>query len=313
MNGFVRAFPEPVSAATVVERVGLPAVLQGDPARVAAGIAPLGPGQAGALSFCDAVDARDRVAASPSSVVITAAGSGARPRAGQTLIEVEDPRAWFVLAVVALLPGTGRPPAPAPGVHPCARVDASAEVAPSAAIGEGVAIGARTLVGPGAVVYADSTIGADCCIGPNAVIGWVGLAYHRERSGRRLFFPHLASVRLGDGVDVGANACICRGMLSDTVIGAHAKIGSLVYVSHGVVVEENAWISAAGAIAGHSRIGAGALVGIGAVVVDNVAMAPDTLVGGGSVVTRDARAGEKLFGVPARHVPTIRRFGPTPR
>lgn len=303
----------PLPAATLVGRVGLPAVVLGDSARAAAGIAPLVPGHAGALSFCDAIDARDRVALSPSSVVVTPAGTGVQPRSGQTLIEVEDPRAWFVLAVAALLPGVGRPAAPAPGISPGAHVDPHAEVAPSAAIGDGVTIGPRTLVGPGAVIYEDSTIGADCCIGPNAVIGWVGLAYHRDRSGRRLFFPHLATVRIGDGVDVGANACICRGMLSDTLIGAQAKIGSLVYVSHGVVVEENVWISASGAIAGHSRLGAGALIGIGAVVVDNVVMAPDTLVGGGSVVTRDARPGAKLFGVPARHVPTIRRFGPTPR
>jgi UDP-3-O-[3-hydroxymyristoyl] glucosamine N-acyltransferase len=313
MTGFVRSFLEPLAAETLVARVGLPAVLRGNPMRSAGGIAPLGPGLPDALSFCDATDARDRVAASRSSIVVTVSSGGAQPRADQTLIEVDDPRAWFILAVAALLPGVGRPAAPGPGIHPGARVDPGAEVAPSAAIGDNVTIGPGSLVGPGAVVYADSTIGAGCCIGPNAVIGWVGLAYHRDHSGRRLFFPHLATVRIGDDVDVGANACICRGMLSDTVVGAHAKIGSLVYVSHGVVVDENAWISASAAIAGHSRLGEGALVGIGSVVVDNVAMAPDTLVGGGSVVTRDARAGEKLFGVPARHVPTIRRFGPTPR
>jgi UDP-3-O-[3-hydroxymyristoyl] glucosamine N-acyltransferase len=313
MSEFVRPLPRPLAVSALVEHVGLGASVAGDPSRAIGGIAPLAPGCAGALSFCDVDDAAKRVAASASAVVIVAAGSGAAPGPGQTLVVVEDPRAWFIGAVERVLPGTGRPPTPAPGIHASAQVDPRAEIAPSAAIGAAVIIGPGTLVGPGAVVYADTIIGADCCIGPNAVIGWVGLAYHRERSGRRLFFPHLARVRIGAGVDVGANACICRGMLSDTVIGAQAKIGSLVYVSHGVEVGENAWISASGAIAGHAHLGADALVGIGAVVVDNIAMAAGTLVGGGSVVTRDARPGEKLFGVPARHVPTIRRFGPTPR
>ena len=48
-------------------------------------------------------------------------------------------------------------------------------------------------------------------------------------------------------------------------------------------------------------------------VVDNVAIDAGVLVGGGSVVVRHAAAGEKLLGVPATAVPSMRRFGPTPR
>jgi UDP-3-O-[3-hydroxymyristoyl] glucosamine N-acyltransferase len=154
-----------------------------------------------------------------------------------------------------------------------------------------VVVGPRTRIASGAVLYADCEIGADCVIGPNAVIGWVGLAYHDRRSGERSFFPHLAGVRIGNGVDVGAQACVCRGMLSHTTIGDDAKIGSLVYVSHGVVVDARAWLSAGTAVAGHATIGAGTLLGIGSVVVDNVRLDAGAIVGGGSVVTRHAPTG----------------------
>jgi UDP-3-O-[3-hydroxymyristoyl] glucosamine N-acyltransferase len=116
-----------------------------------------------------------------------------------------------------------------------------------------------------------------------------------------------------DRVDVGAHACICRGMLSHTTIASDAKLGSLVYVSHGVVIAARAWISAGTAIAGHATIGANALLGIGSVVVDNVGVGADVMVGGGSVVIRDASARSKLHGVPAQPVAAMRRFGPTPR
>ena len=212
-----------------------------------------------------------------------------------------------------LLPGAARPREPRPGVDPGARVDATAEVSPLAAVGAGVSIGPGTRVGPGAVIYEDCTIGAQCVIGPNAVIGWVGLAYHDCRDGRRLFFPHLGRVRIGDRVDVGANACVCRGMLSDTIIGDQAKLGSLVYIGHGGVVEANAWLSAATAIAGHSSVEAQALVGIGTVVVDNVTIGARALLGAGSVVTKDVAPGDTQVGAPARTVPKARRFGPTPR
>jgi len=72
-------------------------------------------------------------------------------------------------------------------------------------------------------------------------------------------------------------------------------------------------VSAASALAGHSSVGANGLLGIGAIVIDNVALEAGVIVGGGGVVTRPAATGEKLVGVPARHTPARRRFGPTPR
>lgn len=313
MSVFVRALNAPVTAAALAPRLGSGAVIEGDPARTATGITGIGPGAPHTLAFCDLPPVAERVARSPCAVIIVASGADAVPRPDQTLIRLADPRQGFIDAVEALLPGSARPRAPAAGIHPDAVVARDADIAPTAAIGARVVVGARACVGPGAVIYHDCILGDDVCIGPNAVVGWVGLAYHTDSNGRRHFFPHLGGVRIGEATDVGAGACICRGMLSDTVIGRQVKIGSLVYVSHGVVVGDGAWLSASAALAGHSHVGAEALIGIGAVLVDNVDLAAGVMVGGGSVVTRDAQTGEKLVGVPAHPVPKMKRFGPTPR
>ena len=312
MNAFVRPLPRPATAREICERLS-PASLTGEPGRRIRGVGALSCAEPDVLTFCDATDAADRLATTPAAVIIVAAGIGAEPRFDQTFILVEDVRAAFIDTVAALLPGSERPVDPPPGVDAGARVDASASIAPTACIGPGVEVGARTRIGPGAIVYADAKIGSDCVIGPGAIIGWLGLAYHDRKDGRRSFFPHLAGVRIGNGVDIGAQACVCRGMLSHTTIGDDAKIGALVYVSHGVVIEARAWLSAGTAVAGHARIAAGALLGIGSVVIDNVTLGAGVLVGGGSVVTKRAEAGTKLHGVPAHPVPTMRRFGPTPR
>jgi len=311
MNEFIRPLPRAMSVRAVLDLVPGASAIAGDPQRIVCGVGALSPGHRDALAFCDARDAPERVAASAASVI--AVPFPMQPGPAQTLVVVDDPRVWFIQAVEALLPESSRPAEPAVGTHATARVHADAVVSPAAAIGEGVSIGAGTRVGPGAVIYAGCTIGAGCSIGPGTVIGWVGLAYHQGKNGRRAFFPHLGSVRIGDWVDIGANSCICRGMLSDTIIGNSAKIGSLVYLSHGTTIGDNAWVSASAAVAGHSAVGDNAVLGIGAVVVDNVAIGPDVIVGGGAVVTRAAVAGEKLVGVPARHAPDLRRFGPTPR
>ncbi len=311
MSDCFRPLDQATSANAIKSRISGIASIVGDPDRPVLGLAALLPGHRNTLTFCDGVDAQDRLAASSASVV---AVSGAlKPTKDQTLLIVDDPRAWFIRAVEALLPDSSRPREPAIGIHPSARVHADAQVSGAAAVGEGVSIGPGTRVGPGAVIYAGCTIGANCCIGPGAVIGWVGLAYHQGKDGRRAFFPHLGSVRIGDWVDIGANACVCRGMLSDTTIGDSAKIGSLVYLSHGTTTGANAWVSSSAAVAGHSHIGATSVLGIGAIVIDNITTEPGVIVGAGGVVTRAAMTGEKLVGVPARHTPALRRFGPTPR
>ncbi|HEX6793186.1 MAG TPA: DapH/DapD/GlmU-related protein [Casimicrobiaceae bacterium] len=312
MTDFARELSQPVTAGAVAERVP-GASLIGNPDRCIRAIGALSSRAADVLAFCDAARADDRLRGSTAAVVIVSQSIGARPNDDAAFIAVDDVRAAFIDVVESLLPGATRPLDPAAGIDPSARVDESASVSPLAYVGVQVRIGARTRVAPGAVIYDDSEIGDDCVIGPNAVIGWVGLAYHDRADGRRSFFPHLAGVRIGDRVDVGAHSCVCRGMLSHTAIGDDAKIGSLVYVSHGVVIAPRTWLSAGTAIAGHATVASEALLGIGAVVVDNVDLGAGVVVAGGSVVTRAASAGTRLSGVPAQPVGTMRRFGPTPR
>jgi UDP-3-O-[3-hydroxymyristoyl] glucosamine N-acyltransferase len=314
MSGFIRSLLEPVSADALERRIPVKATIVGQRERRIHGIAPLDPGCDHALSFCDPGEgAAERIRLSNSSVVIAPRSAGAIPSSKQTVIVVDDPRAWFIQALAELLPPAQSPAEPEAGIHPRAEVHPDARISTTAAIAERVRIGPRTFVGPGAVIYADTIVGANCVIGPGAVIGWVGLAYHEDGHGAKHSFPHLGGVKTGDWVDIGANACVCRGILSDTRIGDNVKIGSLVYIGHGVVVEDNVWISASTSIAGHSHLGEASLIGIGTTIIDNVMTEPDVLIAAGSVVIRDARAGEKLAGVPARPVPALRRFGPTPR
>ena len=310
-ESFVRRLSHPTTVREVARALPGCGVEGGD--RPIAGIGSLGSMQPDVLAFCDAPRSADLLTATRASVVIVAKEVAARPRADQTFLRVDDVRSEYIDIVEALRPGSQRPQDPHPGVDVSARISARAFVASSASIGANVEVGERSRVGPGAVIYDDTVIGRDCVIGANAVIGWVGLAYHDRIDGTRSFFPHLAGVRIGNRVDIGAQTCVCRGMLSYTLIDDDAKIGSLVYVSHGVVIGKRAWLSAGTAIAGHASVEHDALLGIGSVVIDNVTIEAGVLVGGGSVVTKNAQAGSKLYGVPAHPVPSMRRFGPTPR
>jgi UDP-3-O-[3-hydroxymyristoyl] glucosamine N-acyltransferase len=310
--GFARALAQATTARAVCDQLPRAALI-GNPDRPIHAIGALSAHESGVLAFCDAARAPEHLAHTRAAVVIVSNTLAAMPRAEQTFVAVDDVRSAFIDIVEALLPRSRRPADPAPGIDAEAVIGEGAAISPLACIGRRVRIGAGTRIGPGAVLYEDSEIGRDCVIGPGAIIGWLGLAYHDRVDGRRSFFPHLGGVRIGDRVDVGAHTCICRGMLSHTTIASDAKLGSLVYVSHGVDIAARAWLSAGTAIAGHATIAANALLGIGSVVVDNVGVGADAMVGGGSVVIKDASAGSKLHGVPAQPVAAMRRFGPTPR
>lgn len=309
---FARSLPRAMTAHDIAGALASASIV-GDPARVVDAIGSLTTVRPGILAFCDAADAASRVERLQGAVVLVPADLRLRPGPDRTLIAVADVRAAFIDLVSWLVPDAARPRDPAPGVDGSARVDTTASIAPSACIGARVEIGARSRVAAGAVVYEDCVIGSDCVIGPNAVVGWVGLAYHDRQNGERSPFPHLAGVRIGHRVDVGAQAAICRGMLSHTTLDDDVKIGSLVYVGHGVTVGAGAWLSASASIAGHAAIGDRALLGIGTTVVDNVRLEPAVVSGAGSVVARSVPAGTTIQGVPARPVPAMRRFGPTPR
>src|SRR3954463_9111901 len=125
---FVRRLPGPTTAVAVATL--LPGCrLEGHPERPIAGVGSLASTSEHVLAFCDATDAAERLAATRASVIIVPSSAAVAPRADQTLLVVDDVRAAFIDAVGVLLPGSERPPDPAPGVDPAARIDTSARVA----------------------------------------------------------------------------------------------------------------------------------------------------------------------------------------
>ena len=108
MGEFFRELPQPVAVDAFVARLPGSATIVGAGGRRIRGIAPLSPGRNEGLSFCDPEGTPERVRGSRSSVVIVTSRADLQPRAEQTLIMVEDPRAWFIRAVEALLPAVGR-------------------------------------------------------------------------------------------------------------------------------------------------------------------------------------------------------------
>ena len=73
-------------------------------------------------------------------------------------------------------------------------------------------------------------------------------------SGRWEKIEQLGRARLGDDVEIGANSCVDRGALGETLIGNGTKIDNLVQIAHNVRIGERVVIASQTGISGSTVI-----------------------------------------------------------
>lgn len=276
---------------------------------------PLGTAEPDAITFCRAGHPRaaEMIAASKAAVVVCGPELASRePLAAKTLVAVAEPRLEFLRVVekwFAL-------PKPAPGIHPSAVVDSGAKIDASAHVGPGCNVG-RVEIGAGSVLYGNNhlydgvKIGRNVLVQAGTVIGSPGFGYERNDEGEWEHFPHIGGVTIEDDVEIGANTCIDRGTLADTVVKRGAKIDNLVHVAHNVIVGEHAVIIGTAQIAGSVVIGDHAWVAPSATIINGVKIGRETTIGLGSVVVKDVPDYAKTMSQPAALLPE--RFWNKPR
>jgi len=183
-----------------------------------------------------------------------------------------------------------RPAAPR-GIHSSAVVDATAivdataSIGPLAWIGPGASVGAQTRIGARVVVADGCHVGERCIVHPGAVIGADGFGF-APNDGRWEKIEQLGAVRIGNDVEIGANTCIDRGALDDTVIEDGVKLDNLVQIGHNVRVGAHAAMAGCVGIAGSARIGAYCTLGGGAIVLGHLELADHVHISAATVVTR---------------------------
>jgi UDP-3-O-[3-hydroxymyristoyl] glucosamine N-acyltransferase len=268
---------------------------------------------------------RKLLADSSAGAVILAANESAHCQ-GAALIS-SDPYVAFAKIAALFEPPEQR----APGVHPSAWIDPSAEIAESASIGPHCSIGARSSIGAGAMLGPGCVVGEDCSIGagahliaritlvarvrlgsrvrvhPGAVIGADGFGLAMDR-GQWIKVPQLGGVVIGDDCEIGANTCIDRGAIEDTVLGDDVRIDNLVQVGHNVVIGDHTAVAGCAAIAGSARIGRYCLIGGGVGIVGHLSICDKVTLTARSLVTASIDTpGQYSSGVPLQESRLWRR------
>jgi UDP-3-O-[3-hydroxymyristoyl] glucosamine N-acyltransferase len=291
----------------LVERFG--GQLVGDPNLTVTAIAPLDSAGASHISFLSNSKLRALAAQSQAAALIlsplddptvAATFDGAR-------IVTTNPYAYFARTAQYFVSLTEV--VPAPGVHPSAvvapgaRIDPSAHVGPHATVEEGAVIKAGAIIGAGCFVgreaeigegtqlFANVTFHARCRIGARgivhsgAVIGTDGFGFANE-GGVYIKIPQTGAVVIGDDVDIGANTCIDRGALADTVIEDGVKLDNQIQIGHNCHIGAHTAMAGCVGVAGSARIGKHCTFGGAAMVLGHLEIADNVHISSGSMVSR---------------------------
>lgn len=272
------------------------------------GIAPLDGAGEGSISFLSNPRYQAQLATTQATCVIVAPAFAEAASARGAAIVTPDPYLYFARLTQWWAARTR--PARQPGVH------ASAVVAAGATLGEGVEIGPLAVIEAGAVIGDHASIGAHCVVERNARVGEhtrlaprVVLGYGCRIGARGLvhsgvvigadgfgFAPskqgyvkieQLGNVSIGDDVEIGANTCIDRGALADTVIEDGVKLDNLIQIAHNVRIGRNTAMAGCGAIAGSTTVGANCTIGGAANIIGHLNIVDGVHISACTLVTRD--------------------------
>ena len=276
-----------LSLAFIVESLG--GALSGNPALQIQGLAPLESAQAQHISFLSNPRYQAQLRSTHAACVIVSPAMQALAPEGLALIVADNPYLYF--ARLTQLWRSHQPRVRLPGIHPSAVVDASAQVDASASVGPLCVVEQGARIGPGTVLKSRVTVGEDCVIGARCilhagvVIGADGFGFAPDGE-RWEKIEQLGAVRIGDDVEIGANTCIDRGALQDTVIEDGVKLDNLIQIGHNVRVGRNTAMAGCAGVAGSATIGEHCTIGGGAVVLGHLTIASGVNISAATVVTK---------------------------
>ena len=209
---------------------------------------------------------------------------------------------------------------------PVAKIEADAYIASTAKIGKGcyighgvviednVEIGDNCVIEANAVIAHGCKVGNNCRIGNNASIAYCLMGndcyiYTGARIGQDGFgfsvidgqhkrIPQIGRVIIGDDVEIGANTCIDRGALDDTIVGKGTRVDNLVQIAHNDKIGNYCILVSQTGIAGSCTLGDYVVCGGQAGLADHINVGAGAQIGAQSGVMRDIEPGAIVIGTP---------------
>jgi UDP-3-O-[3-hydroxymyristoyl] glucosamine N-acyltransferase len=275
--------------------------VEGNENAVVSTFAKIEEGQEGAITFLSNPKYTPYIYETKASIVLINEDVELEKPVSATLIRVKN--AYECVAKLLQMYAASLPKKT--GIHPLAFVAESAEIGkdvyigPFTYVGEGVKIGDGSMINPNVTIYDGCQIGKNVTIHAGSVIGADGFGFAPNTEGYEKI-PQLGIVIIEDNVEIGANTCVDRSTMGQTIIHKGVKLDNLIQVAHNCEIGENTVMSAQVGMAGSTKIGAWCMVGGQAGFAGHIHVADKTMVGAQcGVISNTKGNGENLIGSPA--------------
>ncbi|NMN68089.1 UDP-3-O-[3-hydroxymyristoyl] glucosamine N-acyltransferase [Candidatus Pelagibacter ubique] len=183
-------------------------------------------------------------------------------------------------------------------------------------IGKNVKIGKNCLLGHNTIIESNVEIGNSCSIGSNViirntiikndvhvldgcVIGKKGFGFFPKKD-KNIRYPHIGMVIINDNVEIGCNATIDRGSMSNTVIGTNTYLDNQIHIAHNNVIGNNCIIAGQVGFAGSSILGDNVMIGGQAGISGHLKIGNNVQIAGGSGVIKSIPDNSRVMGYPAK-------------
>lgn len=167
-------------------------------------------------------------------------------------------------------------------------------------IGQEVVIGNNVVIKNNVSIEGKVTIGDNTIIHSGVVIGTDGFGYFQNEEGKNLKVPHYGGVTIGEDVEIGANTCIDRGTLDNTIIEDNVKIDNLCHIGHNCIIKDNSSVIALSMLGGSAVLEKNSYLAPGVMIMNQLKIGENSLVGMGAVVVKDVEDNKVVTGVPAK-------------
>lgn len=199
-------------------------------------------------------------------------------------------------------------------IHETSKIGDNCQIANNVYIGKNVVIGSNCIIGPNSSIMDNVIIGNNCVINANVVISFAEIGnncvfFNGVKIGQDGFgFVHdnglnykilqIGIVRIGNDVEIGANSCVDRGALEDTIINDHVKIDNLCQIAHNVEIDYGSVIAGSVSLAGSCKIGKFVQIGGGSNIAGHLKVGDGAKIAGMSGVIRDVEQRAIMAGIP---------------
>ena len=215
---------------------------------------------------------------------------------GKALLIVDEPFEAYLKIVSFYRPFTPS----MKSISDTAIVGEGTVVMPGAYIGNHVTVGKNCIIHPNVVILDHCIIGDDVIIQAGTVIGSDAFYYNKKTS-RDIHYKKMTScgrVLIENGVEIGANCSIDRGVSHDTVIGTGTKMDNLIHIGHDTVVGKNCLFAGQVGIAGATTIEDNVILWGQVGVSKTLTIGKDAVVYAQSGVKDSIAGGKVYFGSP---------------